>query len=163
MAACVPPAHCWLRGCPQVTLQQTVPKLEGLHSDGPRSLWSLPSKSSAGMQNFGLLLHPSRVTKGHHSCSRTKQDVLFAPLLPSESVTYLTSNEGSLFCAAHFWAVWWRRANVLIHVGLCKQSAEGRVSAGANCSCKVVGGVLWIYTRLGIPPTPSPGNAFLTV
>lgn len=89
VAASVPPARCRLRGYPRVTLQQTVPKLEGLRSDGPLSLWSLPSRSSAGMQNLGRLLHPSSVTEGH-SCSRTKQDVLFAPLLPSESVTYLT-------------------------------------------------------------------------
>jgi len=52
-----------------------------IHLVSPPSLWSLPSRSSAGMQNFGLLLHPSRVTS--------------KPLVPSLQV----------FCRdAKFWA-----------------------------------------------------------
>lgn len=111
--------------------------------------------SSAEMQNFGLFLHLSSIPTDH-SGWRTKRDgPLCPPLLPSMSVTYLTSNERRLFWAARLWAARRRGANVLIRVGLGKGSAEGRASAGANCSCEVVGGVLWIYTRLGIPPPPT--------
>lgn len=102
-----------------------------------------------------------RVSPRGCSCLRTEQDVLFASFLPSKSVIYLTSDEGRLFCTAHFWAAWRRRAHVLIHVGLCKQRAKGSVSAGANCSCRVIRGVLWICTRLGIPaPCPQSWKCF---
>lgn len=95
------------------------------------------------------------VIKGH-LCSRTKQNVPFAPSSrPRMLLTELDTREGS--SAPHIlWAGGWRRASVAGRVGLCKRSAQGSGSAGANCSCKVVGGVLGIYTRLGIPPPLLP-------
>lgn len=95
------------------------------------------------------------VTVGH-SCSGTKQDVLFAPLFSLRVLLYLTLNEGKLFCTAHFWVVWHRRANILFHVALlhvdsCKQSNQGTAWAAANCLSKAIKGVLWMYSGLGIP------------
>lgn len=42
-----------------------------------------------------------QVSPRGRSCLRTEQDILFAAFFPSKSVSYLTSDEGKLFCAAH--------------------------------------------------------------